>query len=240
MATGDDDPAASDTNTEKGRWERKYRTGGELWGEEPSVLAVSAIRFLQGLPGNRVPRRLVDIGCGYARDLVALSRNLPWITVLGVDSSMSATEAASRRCREAGLIPAGIRCADFRDLRGERADLVYCSNLYHLLRGPEREEFLSVVRGVLNPGGYLFLSTLSPGDPEHAGEGEAVSRDPGSYVFPQEDLWLHFASREELSQNFGFLKIISLSEIEYTEHRTGGDHHHISWILIGQKGLQMK
>ncbi|MDD1717597.1 MAG: class I SAM-dependent methyltransferase [Methanoregulaceae archaeon] len=235
MATGGDNRDAMGTGAEKDRWEEKYRKEGRLWGEDPSVLAVATIRFLERLPDRHTPRLLVDLGCGYGRDTVALARGLPDDTFLGVDSSVSAVEAATRRCLEAGLSNVRIRCADFRELHGERADIVYCSNLYHLLRIPEREEFRSVVREVLNPGGFLFLSTLSARDPEHGGNGDPVPGDPGSFVFPGEDLWLHFATRKELSETFGFLTIVSLSEIEYIERRVGGDHHHISWVLIGQR-----
>ncbi len=235
MVAGGQERMGEKKVSEKERWEKKYRDKGVLWGEDPSVLAIAAIRFLKKLPDRKTGRSLADLGCGYGRDLVFLAKELPDIVLLGIDSSRSAAESATRRCLERGISNITIKCVDFREIQGQKFDIVYSSNLYHLLSRPEREEFCSVVSHMLMPGGYLFLSTLSDKDPEHAGKGEVVRDDPGSFMFTNEDLWLHFASREELSAKFGSLRILSLSEIAYTEPRVGGNHHHISWILIGQR-----
>jgi len=46
---------------------------------------------------------------------------------------------------------------------------------------------------------------------------------------------LDFCTRNELGNEFNFLKIKELYEHEYYEpHSTGEVHHHISWILIGE------
>ncbi len=225
-----DDDGYSETE----RWEKKYKSAGILWGEQESVLATAATRFLEGMPRDECPRSLLDLGCGYGRDLVSLARNLPHCTITGIDSSTSAVEAARRRCAEGNVNNVVITCTDYRAIRGERFDSVYCSNIYHLLRRDERMNFGSLIQGMLNPGGYLFLSTLSPNDPEHGGKGQPVPGDPGSFVFPEEDLWLHFAPRDELLMGFSLLHLPDLYEVDYTEPRIGGDHHHVSWILIGR------
>jgi len=48
-------------------------------------------------------------------------------------------------------------------------------------------------------------------------------------------VYLHFCTRNELGNEFNFLKIKELYEHEYYEpHTTGEVHHRISWILIGE------
>jgi SAM-dependent methyltransferase len=212
-------------------WESAYQTGGQIWGEKPSELAVFACRYLiaSGQGGNKVS--ILDIGCGYGRDSVFLSRNLG-CSILGIDNAAEAIEMARK-------VPAGestdvrFECLDFKQIAGKEFDVVFASNLYQILDIADRNCLRDKIRLCLKQKGKLFLSTLSTTDPEHFGKGTRVQGEDNSYI---EDKFLHFCTREELERDFGFLEINELCEHEYDELRSNRvTHHHISWMLFGTR-----
>ena len=226
-------------------WDGQYRAGGELWGEIPSELAVAAVERLRQLGPDAAGLTLLDLGCGYGRDDVALWRALG-LAIVGVDGAQRAVEMA----RAALPIGARIdyRCVDFANsARADsglwggpasartartRFDVVYSSNVYQLLGPPARAAFRAAVGDLLAPGGLFFMSTLSAVDPQHAGQGQPVPGEPDSFV---ERRYLHLCRREELAGDFDFLALERLDELAYVEERPGGEpHHHVSWLLVGR------
>ncbi|MCL5878543.1 MAG: methyltransferase domain-containing protein [Deltaproteobacteria bacterium] len=73
-------------------WEDQYKESGKLWGEEPSMLAAAAVKYLQAKAGTSAVS-ILDIGCGYGRDALYLSGNLN-CKILGIDVSEKAIEMA--------------------------------------------------------------------------------------------------------------------------------------------------
>jgi hypothetical protein len=95
----------------------------------------------------------------------------------------------------------------------------------------ERNALRNTIEKRLKPGGMLFLSMLSPSDPEHFGKGKRIENEDNSF---QDERFLHFCTREELERDFSFLNIEELFEHEYYESRSNGEvHHHILWLLLG-------
>ena len=228
-----------------GDWDGQYRAGGQLWGEAPSELASVAVERLREQGTAAAELTLLDLGCGYGRDDVALWRALG-LAIVGIDGAARAIEMAR------AALPAGARieygCADFVDparadgrlwqgpagarVATTRFGAVYSSNVYQLLDPPARAGFRSAVRDLLAPGGLFFLSTLSAHDPQHAGRGRPVPGETDSFV---ERRYLHLCRRAELADEFGFLTLERLEEVAYDEERPGGEpHHHLSWLLVGR------
>ncbi|HUK76281.1 MAG TPA: class I SAM-dependent methyltransferase [Thermoleophilia bacterium] len=232
-------------------WDGKYRGGGELWGETPSELAAIAVARLGALGPAAAALTLLDLGCGYGRDAVALWDALR-LSVVGIDGAARAIEMAraarpaqatieyivadlgdlgevgdlgeAGETSAAGGSPAGLRPARF--------DAVYCSNVYHLLDTAGRAALRATVNDHLAPGGLFFMSTLSHRDPQHAGRGRPVPGEPDSYV---EQTYLHLCRRDELERDFEFLRLERLDEIAYLEPRPeGAPHDHVSWIVVGR------
>ena len=220
-------------------WDGRYRAGGALWGEAPSELAALAIARLRELGPAATGLTLLDLGCGYGRDAVALWDALR-LSIVGVDGAARAIEMARAALPPAATIE--YRVADLADT-GEvghapgaptgRFDVVYCSNVYQLLDPAGRIALRATVADRLVPGGLLFLSTLSYRDPQHAGRGEPIVGEPDSYL---EHTYLHFCRRAELERDFGFLRLERLDEIAYLEPRPeGAPHDHVSWIVVGRE-----
>lgn len=212
-------------------WDDQYRRNERVWGEEPSELAVAAVKYLQRHRPNDEILSILDIGCGYGRDAAYLLENLR-CKVLGVDISEKAIDIASSAVRKRHEGNVRFQRANFAELREGKHDIAFASNLYQLLRKDEREEFQTMVGRTLKQNGVLFLSTLSVRDPEHQGKGIDISRESDSFL---DRVYLHLCTREELMDDFGFLGIRELYEHEYREpHATGEVHHHISWILVAK------
>jgi len=149
---------------------------------------------------------------------------------LGIDNSKEAIDMAKTACSKALNIE--IRCCDFTETGNSKYDVVFISNLYHFFEGDARQKLRATIIKLLKPEGLLFLSTLSPKDPQEYGKGIPVSNEHNSF---RDKVYLHFCTRNELGNEFNFLKIKKLCEHEYYEpHSTGEVHHHISWILIAE------
>jgi SAM-dependent methyltransferase len=202
------DPAAALGRDTAAHWDGLYRAGGEIWGGTPSELVAVAVERLRTRGPAAANLTLLDLGCGYGRDAVALWHALG-LAIVGVDGAA--------RCAGAGR---------------PRFDAVYCSNVYQLLGPAERAALRVTVRDQLAPGGLFFLSTLSTRDPQHAGKGRPVRGEPGSFV---ERTYLHLCHRAELAGDFDFLRLERLDEIAYREERlAGAPHDHVSWVVVGR------
>lgn len=179
---------------------------------------------------------ILDIGCGYGRDVFYFLDNFR-CRILGIDISKKAIEIAldtdtALKTQKGDDVK--FECCNFTELRDGKYDLVFISNLYQLLKKDERQELRKTIMRTLAPNGLLFLSTLSVRDPEHYRKGIPVFGESNSF---QEKVYIHFCTREELIEDFAFLNIKELYEHEYYEpHANGEVHHHISWILIGVIG----
>ncbi len=223
-------------------WDRRYAADEKIWGDGPSPLAQLVVARLRpyAAPGLQV----LDVGCGYGRDTRYLATELGCHAV-GIDGSPAAIEAArtqhSNAVRRSGKarLDAEYLVSDLASLasRPERAgafDVVFACNVYHLLGPIGRREFAAACAAVTRPGGLLFLSTLSPRDPEHYAKGEPVSGEERSWV---DRVYLHFCTAEELERDFaGGFEVLDLEERAYDEPRPDAPpHHHTSWFLEGRR-----
>ena len=223
-------------------WERRYAADEKMWGDGPSLLAQLTVARLR--PYASPELRVLDVGCGYGRDTRYLATELRCHAV-GIDGSPAAIEAArhehSKAVRRSGKmdLDAEYVVADLASFAAEpeRAgafDVVFACNVYHLLGPIGRREFAAACAAAARPGGLLFLSTLSPRDPEHYMVGDPVSGEERSWV---DKVYLHFVTAEELERDFaaGF-EVIDLEERAYDEPRPGAPpHHHTSWFLEGRR-----
>jgi SAM-dependent methyltransferase len=214
-------------------WEKEYSKNKSLWGEGPSELALAAVAFLKDGNAGDGPLNILDLGCGYGRDVFYYAQSLN-CAILGIDVSAKAIEIATGTRAEKNIENTDFQCRDLADLSDDKYGVVCASNLYQLLKIDERIALQDAVKRTLKPGGQFFLCTMSLNDPEHYGKGTPIAGESNSFSFKHR-VYLHFCTREELMADFGFLDIIELYEHEFDEPRAEGPpHHHISWILIGR------
>jgi SAM-dependent methyltransferase len=208
-------------------WNDKYKENNRIWGDNPSELAVVTVEYLQAIGWDDEYVSILDVGCGYGRDAAYFCQHLNGM-VTGIDVSKEAIRMA--RATYPG-IKAEFQRRSFMEIN-KAYDVVFVSNLYHILRGGERKMLRKAIAGILKPDGLLFLGALSTNDPQEYGKGTPVPGEPNSFEGKK---YSHFFTQDELLQDFGFLTIKKLYEREYYEPRATSDpHHHISWILIGE------
>jgi cyclopropane fatty-acyl-phospholipid synthase-like methyltransferase len=213
-------------------WDDEYAGSRKIWGDVPSELAIIIVDYLR--KNNLGKRRLMmlDIGCGYGRDEVYLSKHLN-CDIKAIDSSQRAISTAQNTVSKLGIKNVDFAACNFADLAEDKYDVVFISNLYHSLKEQERKELRDKLKSLLRLNSMLFLNALSINDPEEYGKGTPIENEPHSF---QGKKYLHFCTGEELRSDFDFLSMRELYEHKYGEpHYQGKTHHHISWILIGQK-----
>ncbi len=211
-------------------WDNIYRNQQHVWGNRPSALATFACHYLKGIKSSGNTVEILDLGCGYGRDATFLARSIN-CHILGIDNSVEAIEMARKSLVDDLESQVSFECCDFRQVKDGKFDLIFASNFYHLLKIEERQALRNTIKKRLKPSGMLFLSTLSPRDPEHYGKGRPVENEDNSF---KDERYLHFCTRQELERDLNFLTIKELSEHEYYEPRSNGEvHHHFVWILLG-------
>jgi SAM-dependent methyltransferase len=220
-------------------WEKRYVTDGRLWGDGPSELARLAVARLRPAvaavrDADAAPLTLLDVGCGYGRDSRYLAAELG-CRVLGLDPSPAAV-AAARKARRPGLdveYVAGDAASLAAAAQAGRFDVAFAGNVYQLLSPGGRRDFAAALAALVRPGGLLFLSTLSPRDPQHYAVGEPVRGEQRSWV---EHVYLHFCTADELTADFSAFTVLDVEERSYEEHNAGGVvHRHASWFLEGRR-----
>ena len=213
-------------------WDDEYAGSRKIWGDVPSELAVVMVDYLR--KSNLAQRRLamLDIGCGYGRDEIYLVKQLN-CTIKAIDSSEKAISAARNAVSELNISNVEFVMCNFTELADGEYDVVFISNLYHSLEAHERKELRDKLKNLLGLNSMLFLNALSINDTEEYGKGTPVENELHSFRGRK---YLHFCTGEELRSDFDFLSIRELYERKYDEpHYQGKTHHHISWMLIGQK-----
>jgi cyclopropane fatty-acyl-phospholipid synthase-like methyltransferase len=210
-------------------WDAEYSKNRQIWGERPSELALEAAKRLIRSKGR--PLRVLDVGCGYGRDLIYIAKSLGF-RILGIDVSEKAIDLARENAANALSKEAEFKVIDFRDLHGF-FDAVLVSNLYHLLDPQGRSDLAKHAVRLLAPGGKLFLNAISVRDKEHYGVGTPV---PGEENFWVDGKYIHLSTEEELRRDFSALKVSELYEHEYEEPHPGArTHNHLAWILVAEK-----
>ncbi len=210
-------------------WDAEYHKYKQIWGEQPSELAVEAAKRLVRHKGR--PLRVLDIGCGYGRDTIYVAKSLGF-RVLGIDISEKAIEMARGNSLKAEAKKAEFKVSDFRDLHSY-FDVILASNLYHLLPPEGRRALADHSARLLGPEGTIYLNAISVNDKEHHGVGTPVPGEENTWV---DGKYIHLSTEEELRGAFPALKIRELYEHDYEEPHPGArTHYHKAWILVAEK-----
>jgi cyclopropane fatty-acyl-phospholipid synthase-like methyltransferase len=199
-------------------------------GEDKVSKVISvASSFLQTKLNTSTRLSFLDIGCGEGRDINYISSIFDNFTFRGIDISSKAIKKAIKFNSNTDNVK--FECKDWKELDETQFDIIYISGVYHFLDLTERAAFISKIRSILKPNGYFFLSTLSSNDTQYYGKGRLVENDPNSF---QSEYFIHFSSKEELLEDFKFLKILELFEF-FHKNYAKDTQYHTMWILIGKK-----
>lgn len=129
--------------------------------------------------GGATGVRVLDIGCGTGKSFQIYASHAR--QYVGIDLSMSALRAASRREFAAGWLQADGACLPFR---GQTFDVVAFSSVLHHM--PDMGAALTEARRVLTPGGFVFAF-----DPNLLHPAMLLFRHPGSPLYSCEGVSPH-------------------------------------------------
>ncbi|MGZ4513335.1 MAG: class I SAM-dependent methyltransferase [Mycobacterium sp.] len=144
---------------------------------------------------GKVRSDVLDAGCGHAALSLTLAERD--YTVVGLDSSATAIEAAAVAAAERGLTTATFAQADVTNFRGYdgRFSTILDSGLFHALPPEKRQDYLQSILRAAAPGAALYILAFAAGvlgDADHGGAprgfAEAELRDAVSVLWRVDDL----------------------------------------------------
>ncbi len=132
---------------------------------------------------------LLDVGCGYGRDLALFRTFFPDMALHGVEPSQPAIALGSPVFQEIklrNLYENDVFRNCWHVRRRERFDIIFANYFVHLFSDEESAEVFRILRAILKPHGALILSFVSTRDP-HFGLGKHLGR--GAYEVRQGMPW---------------------------------------------------
>ncbi|OBI21109.1 SAM-dependent methyltransferase [Mycobacterium sp. E2327] len=112
---------------------------------------------------GKIRSDVLDSGCGHAELSLALAAR--GYTVVGLDASATAVEAAAATAAERGLTTATFAQADVTNFRGYdgRFSTILDSGLFHALPPESRQDYLQSIFRAAAPGAALYILAFAAG-----------------------------------------------------------------------------
>ena len=143
-------------------YEEACARGVQLSGESRDYFACERIRLTAGWCSKLTSvHRVVDFGCGLGASTPHLAAAFPDATVVGIDTSAAAIDAARRRYgsdRTRFVL-------DARAVENCSAELVYSNGTFHHIEPLDRPAQVRTIRNCLAPGGLFALWENNPWNP---------------------------------------------------------------------------
>jgi tellurite methyltransferase len=192
-------------NNTNNPWDSIYQREGRFFTEPFEGFEDMADKFAQ-----HSCRRILDLGCGNGRHVIALAKK--GFRTTGLDISPNGLRLTGEWLHEEAL-QAGLVSADTRryfPFEAESFDgLISTQVIHHALLADVRIS-IAEIRRVLTPGGMAFI-TMPSGN--HKGEA-AVEIEPNTYVpldGKEKGLPHHIFTEQELRSEFGMFQIDEIS-----------------------------
>ena len=127
-----------------------------------TMMGNEAVEVHDGLAAHiatLAPARVLDVGCGFGRTVLALAKVLPGATIAGCDLSEPALRLAHRHAVTNGatIELARARAEDLARYPDNSFDVVTATMLVHEMPPESVRAFLRAARRVLAPGGRLVV-----------------------------------------------------------------------------------
>jgi len=187
------------------------------WGREPNGLCRQVIDLFA--PGEIPGKRLVDLGCGEGRDLIAFAR--AGFTAVGVDTSRPGLDKAQRWAAAEGL-PVETQQASLLDLQLEApCDVVYSSGTMTFLPPALRPDYFAQLRRLTPAGGIHAMNVFV--------------EKPFLATPPDWDPAESFYRSGELLGYYWDWEILSFREFIFDCNSSGVPHRHAMDVLVARR-----
>jgi len=198
-------------NRQLEHWESTYSEEPNLYGEQPSFAAQTA---LQQFKTDGV-REILELGCGHGRDTLFFARR--GLTVHAMDYSSKAIDALMRTAQASGLSNSIIpTCHDVRNqlpFPTESMDGCYSHMLYSMaLTTPQLESLSREVRRVLKLNGLNIYTVRTKEDPHYA---RGIAR--GEDMYEVDGFVVRFFDREKVQSLAEGYVIMDVQEFQEGE-----------------------
>ena len=147
-----------------------------LGGSPPWDIGRAQPELVKLAEAGRITGRVIDIGCGTGENALYLATL--GLDVVGVDGSPEAIRQARVKANTRG-ISTKFDVGDVLDLGDYREsfDTATDSGVFHVFDDDDRSRYQRSVRGVLRPGGHLFLLCFSERQPGDWGPRRVTKRE---------------------------------------------------------------
>ncbi|CAM4115973.1 Mg-protoporphyrin IX methyl transferase [Mycobacterium basiliense] len=144
-------------------WEGAYREQGAFDGPPPWNIGEPQPELAALIASGKVRSDVLDAGCGYAE--LSLTLAAEGYTVVGIDITQAAIEAATKAAQERELTTASFQQADITSFTGYdgRFSTVIDSTLFHSLPVEGRDGYLSAIHRAAAPGADYYVLVFARG-----------------------------------------------------------------------------
>lgn len=204
-------------------WNMRYKDGGKVWGDTPSLSAKQASILFES---NKIESVLVP-GCGYGRHTGFFDRL--GFDVDGIEISHEAITLAKATNTQVKYYEGSVLDMPYSDIE---YDAIYCFNVLHLLMDDDRKRFIELCREALKDEGYIYFTSISEEDESYATgaeiEDNTYESKPGRPV--------HYFTEDDLLNSFNGFEVLGTGIIDETEnHGEQGAHIHRVRYIFAKK-----
>jgi SAM-dependent methyltransferase len=176
--------------------------------------------------------KALDVGCGNGRNLIYIATH--GARGLGFDIAPSAIEQAKKLSQGMALQFISQPMAEKLPAEDESIDVVLDVMASHCLRESERVNYLSELKRVMAPDGYLFLKTFIWEGDQHAKR--MCEQYPGgeshSYIHPSLGVFEHVWTEPELRAYLAPLGDIEYFDKSHGYQRWGGQPYKRRYVVV--------
>lgn len=209
-------------------WEKRYRSEGKIWGDNPSVTVNVALEYFikKGVHKVLVP------GSGYGRNAEALAK--AGFNVSGIEISETAYRIAVNSNDEKNLgIDYTLGDVSQMPYESEQFEGVYCFNLLHLFKRKERTKFTDYMYLILKPDGIVIVTVFSEKEISF-GKGKKIEHNTFE---SKKNRPVHYFTEKDLNEHFKKFSVLENTIIEEPENHGNGPHTHLLRLIVAQRAL---
>jgi cyclopropane fatty-acyl-phospholipid synthase-like methyltransferase len=126
---------------------------------EDRYFAEYKVALMANVMKSKMPKRILDFGCGSGRSLPYLDEYFPKAELWGYDVSSASLEIAARRTPRVKLV------SNWDELAEIQFDAIVAANVFHHISPAQRPSALSQCQKILAQNGEMFLFEHNPFNP---------------------------------------------------------------------------
>lgn len=207
-------------------WNTIYKNQGRRWSSLPSLCAHLALADIAAV--RMKGPRILDVGCGYGRDLALFGHVFSDGVLTGLDASNEALRIARDLLPNNAFVNRDLFSTTNKRL-GQRFDVVFSNYFLHLLFDDEIVEALRIMRTLATKQGLLVSSLVSTRD-RHYGKGKRLGFR--SYEVAAGLAW-RFADEDDAARMWSAARLRVLAVRAYAEvELVGGRPDPVSSLYV--------